>query len=428
MCEIADALAQVELAETLYPTLAMKQTIALLYSYIIKFLLRALAWYETSTISRAIQSFTRPAALRYVDLIEDIRKTTSKANDLSVAGSQAEQRDMHDKLREVYKQQIDLLALLPHLQTQLEEMRRQFEHLLQQANQNQQSTATTLALVVQEIAQMKQNITDSHVDIRHTLSDIQFTQALTFITSSCPIDHKTHYEQALTTRRRRKFSSQAKCVPFWTSPMLQAWDTAASSSFLRLKATYRDRLNVLDFSTNLIEQLLHSRVAVLWVLKAQQEPPHTVFHVLKSLILQVLTLDCVPRTDTVLNFHLRNFQTAHSASDYISILGELLERFDRVYVTIDVDAVAFESSEECRELLKTLAQTMVTRSAGTVMKVIFVDYRPGRALEDQGSEKVLRIGRTAQRKAKRIPTKPLRGNASSAARGRSTGISIEKVN
>ena len=425
MCDIADALPQVELAETLYPTPMMKQTIALLYSYTIKFLVRASAWYETSTMSRAIQSFTRPVALRYADLIEDIRKTTSKVNDLSVAGSQAEQRDMHDKLREVSKQQIDLL---PQFQIQLQEMRRQIEHLVQQATQNQQSTTTTLTLVAQEIAQMNQNITASHVDIHHTLSDMQVTQALTFITSSCPIDHKAHYEQALTTRRRRKFSSQAKCVPFWTSPMLQAWDTASSSSFLRLKATYRDRLNVLDFSTSLIEQLLQSRVAVLWVLKAQQEPPQTVFHVLKSLILQVLTLDCVPRTDTVLNFHLRNFQTAHSASDYVSILGELLERFDRVYVAIDVDAVEFESSEECRELLKTLAQTMVTRSAGTVMKVIFVDYRPGKALEEQGSEKVLRIGRTAQRKAKRIPTKPLRGNARSAARGRSTRISIEKVN
>jgi len=423
MCDIADALAQVELAETLYPTPTMKQTIALLYSYIIKFLLRASAWYETSTISRTIQSFTRPAALRYVDLIEDIRKTVSKVNDLSVAGSQAEQRDIHEKLREVRNQQNDLFPQFP---TWFEKMSRQIEHLatlVQQSNQEQQSTVTTLALIVQEVAQMKQNITASHIDIRHTLSDIQLTQALTFITSTCPIDHKATYEHALITRKRRKLSTQAKCVPFWTSPLLQAWDSAASSSFLTLKATHRDRLNVLDFCTSLIEQVLQSRITVLWILKAQG-PSHTVFDVLKSLILQVLTLDWATRTDTVLSFHLRNFQAAHSVQDYVNVLGELLEHFDRVYVSIDVDAVAFESTDECRELLETLSRTIVSRSASTVMKVIFVDYQPGRVLKEQDGEKVLRIGRTAQRKGKRIPTKPLRGNARLAARGHSTRISI----
>jgi hypothetical protein len=179
MCDIANVLAHVELAETLYPTPMMKQSIALLYSYIIKFLLRASAWYETSTIFRTIQSFTRPAALRYDDLIEDIQKTTSKINHLSVAGSQAEQRDMHDKLREVYNQQNDQF---PQFLTWFEEMRRQIEHqtkLAQQTIQNQRSTATTLALLVQETAQMKQNITASHINTHHTLSDIQFTQAFT---------------------------------------------------------------------------------------------------------------------------------------------------------------------------------------------------------------------------------------------------------
>jgi hypothetical protein len=180
---------------------------------------------------------------------------------------------------------------------------------------------------------------------------------------------------------------------------------------------------VLDFCTSLIEQVLQSRIAVLWILKAQG-PPHTVLDVLKSLILQVLTLDCVARTNTVLSFHLRNYQAAHSVHDYVNILGELLEHFDRVYVSIDVDAVVFESTDECRELLETLSRTIVSRSASTVMKVIFLDYRPGRAPKVQDSEKVLRIGRTAQRKGKRIPTKPLRGNARLAARGLSTRISI----
>jgi hypothetical protein len=417
MCDIADALAQVELAETLYPTPTMKHTIALLYSYIIKFLLRASAWYETSTMSRAIQSFTRPAALRYADLIQDIQKTTSKVNNLSVAGSQAEQRDIHDKLREVFDQQNDLF---PQLQTRLGEMWHQMQHLtklVQQINQDQQSNATTVAMIAQEIAQMKQNLTASHVDIRHTLSDIQVTQALSFVSSSCSIDHKANYEHALTVRQRRKFSSQAKCVPFWTSPMLQAWDTAPVSSTITLKATFHDHLNVLEFSTSLIEQLIQSNVVVLWVLKAQG-PSYTVFDVLKSLILQVLTRTYVEHTDNIMSFHLRNLQAAHSVQDYVNILGEQLEQFNCVYISIEIDAIAPENADECRQLLKTLSQSMVNRGARTVMKVIFVDYRPSGIVKGQENENVLRIARTAQRKGKRIPTKPLRGHLRRVTRGR----------
>jgi len=63
MNDIGDALSRIDLAEALYPTEKMKNTIVTLNCHIIEFLLRALDWYETSTISRTIQAVTRPAAL-----------------------------------------------------------------------------------------------------------------------------------------------------------------------------------------------------------------------------------------------------------------------------------------------------------------------------------------------------------------------------
>ncbi|KAF2868402.1 hypothetical protein BDV95DRAFT_579769 [Massariosphaeria phaeospora] len=415
MCDIADALPRIELAEVLYPTTMMKQTIALLYSYIIKFLLRALAWYETSTASRAIQSFTRPSALRYTDLIQDIYKATGKVNELSVAGSQAEQRDMHNKLRDIHAEQKELRD---QLQEHLEEVQRQLQSLttlVQQTNQGQQWTESTLSLHIQDTVVMNQNIMASQVDIRHQLSDVQLTQALTFISSSCSIDHKTTYQQALLFRQARKLSMTSKCTPFWDSNLLRTWNTSSSSSRITLKATFRDRLNVRDFSTNVIEQLMKSSVAIFWVLKTQ-DASYSTFDVLKSLIYQALTRDYVSHTDTVFSFNLRKFQAAHSLDDYLNLLGDLLEHLKLVYIIIDLDAVSAEGVDDCRKAFNAFSRNLALRDAKTVLKAMYLEYRPGVGQEKADDELLLRIARAPQRQSKRIPNVPLRGRLKLAMR------------
>lgn len=97
--DIGGTLSRIDLAESLYPTDQMRDTVVTLNCHIMSFLCRAIDWYKTSSLSRTVQSFTRPAALRYDDLIEDINKVISKVTDLAAAGSQAEQRDMHGELQ-----------------------------------------------------------------------------------------------------------------------------------------------------------------------------------------------------------------------------------------------------------------------------------------------------------------------------------------
>ena len=130
----------------------MKQAISVLYAHVMKFLLRALDWYEEGRVVHAIHSITKPAALRYDDLLEDIRRATRKIADLAIASSQAEQRDMHHEIQ-----------ALRVLVTQFKE-----DMVLGQSIQ-----ASTL------------------LECRHALSDIQLTQALTLISSACSVDHKS---------------------------------------------------------------------------------------------------------------------------------------------------------------------------------------------------------------------------------------------
>ena len=105
LCHVADSLPRVEFLTLLYPTRRMKQTVADLYAYILRFLIRAQGWYQESRLLHAFHSFTRPAELRYADIIEEIEACTRTVDRLASAGAQAEQRDMHLKLQTLIDRQ-----------------------------------------------------------------------------------------------------------------------------------------------------------------------------------------------------------------------------------------------------------------------------------------------------------------------------------
>ena len=105
LCHVADSLPRLEFLTLLYPTRRMKQAVADLYAYILRFLIRAQGWFQESRISHALHSFTRPAELRYADIIEEIEACTRTVDSLASAGAQAEQRDMHLKLQALIDRQ-----------------------------------------------------------------------------------------------------------------------------------------------------------------------------------------------------------------------------------------------------------------------------------------------------------------------------------
>ena len=76
----------------------MKHAVSELYAYILKFFIRVHDWYRESTLSHVLHSITRPAELRYKDLLDDIAECSRSIDQLALSGAQAEQRDMHKKL------------------------------------------------------------------------------------------------------------------------------------------------------------------------------------------------------------------------------------------------------------------------------------------------------------------------------------------
>ena len=177
LCDIADSLPHTELASTLYPTSIMKNNVALLYAHIVRFLIRALQWYEEGKLKHTLHSITRPAALHYADLIEDIKRDTRSITSQAIASSQAEQRDMHVELRE----------LRDRTEYAISRSREEQHEVSKELN-----TITTMFIELRESIMLEQSVNArARIEFRDSLSKVQFTQALDIISSQCRIDHKS---------------------------------------------------------------------------------------------------------------------------------------------------------------------------------------------------------------------------------------------
>ena len=341
----------------------------MLYAHIIKFLLRALDWYEEGRIAHALHAITKPAALRYDDLLEDMRQATRRIADLAITSSQAEQRDMHQELR-----------TLTQVVRQLKE-----DVLLDQSLK-----ASTL------------------LECRNALSDIQFTQALTLVSSACSVDHKSTLRASLLMRdKHRLVSYRSKCPPFWLSSELHTWNGSQHSSLVTLRASFKNRFYIRDFCVNVIEQLHNARVAVLWVLKPREPTFHSAIEILKSLFHQALTLDYASRTDSVFSFQLRKFLDARSENDYVNLLGGCLERFGLVYIMVDAGVMNPADASQCKRLLQELSQTLSKKGASTIVKIMALSYGPACHSLQQKDGDLLKVRNVSRRKGKKLPSEPL---------------------
>lgn len=406
LCDVADALPRIELASILYPTTAMKQSIATLYAHILKFLVRALDWYDEGKIKHAIQSITKPAALRYNDIVSDIHRATESITKLAAASSQAEQRDMHSKLHAIHSSIIS-------------------------ANENKEDFQTCLRIEVNALAAIVRNLQESLLmdqsinthappGCHQGVSDIQLTQALSTLSSSCNIDHKSSIQTYRALRNRHRHTARSKCVPFWAAPELHAWDTSSHSSLMTLKATWSDRLYVRDFTANMIDQLSEAQVAVLWILKNGNRREHPI-DILISLVYQTLALDKSLREELHLSFQIRKYLTSCSEEDYASMLTELLDHFKLVYVVLNADAMTTDCADQCSRYLRSISQEMNERGSKTVLKVIIVSCSTKHLSTNAEANIVLKVGSTSRPRRKKMPAKPLGafgGNAGQSGRGK----------
>ncbi|MCJ1432419.1 hypothetical protein MMC27_001775 [Xylographa pallens] len=392
LCSIADALPRVELATILYPTNTMKQLVAIVYANIMKFLVRALEWYEEGKIAHAIHAITRPAALRYDDLLQDIERATRSIAELATASSQAEQRVMHEELCAIRTAVDGTIAV----------------NEAEQRSTKARLIALTDAVEQLRIMMQSNHCLDAsaHIEMRHVLSDIQLKQALNTISRSCNVDHESSFQASLRLRDRRRYGSCQKCVPFWNSSEMHTWNTAQQTSVVHFKSAFRDRHCVQDFRTNVIEQLVKAHIAVLWVIKGSEQIS-SVSEILKSLIIQALYRDRSSHTDLALLFQVRKYFDITSENDYVNFLAEILQHFRLVYIVVANEGMDFHITPQFCLHLENLSQRFCGEGSKTTLKIIMLSHRPDGFYQTSKNSSIVKIPRVSRRKGQKLPKKPL---------------------
>ncbi|KAI1751150.1 hypothetical protein F4782DRAFT_547751 [Xylaria castorea] len=374
LCDISDSLPSVELSLALYPTSVMKHLVSMLYAHIMRFLIRALKYYEESSLMRVVHSITRPAALRYDDLIRLIRRDEEMVRRHAATSSQAEIRAVHNSI----------LAVSTQLQTEAGQV---------QADRQIMQTQLTA-------------IGDWMTQIRVSLSEVQVKQVLSMVSSQCAIDHKSTFQSASQMcdapffRQRSGYDSAA----FWTSPKLKTWNQATTSSAILLKSTFNQRTQIRSFCTEVVKQLLKDDIAVFWIFMSRDQE-YSLLETLRSLVYQALSLKYVSYSESSMGFQLKRYMEAHFEEDYLNILGDLLQHVKRVYIIANSEAMLPGTAVQCRDYLRRLIQLLSERNCQTILKIITTSYSSAAAEERLTEDIVLSItrarGQGNQRKARK---------------------------
>lgn len=382
-----------ELVLALYPTAVIKHAASMLYAHILRCLVRALKYYEESRLMRAVHAITRPAALRYQDLIELIRRDAETVRRHAATSSQAEIRDIHGRItafstqleKETSKAHAERVEIQAKLNT-LEDLVTQVQHTLKFQHAVQKS---------------------NQVQIRTVLSDVQLRQALSVVASQCSIDHKSLFQSALQmvdTRGAFRQKSKHDVAAFWTSPKLQQWSSAATSSTILVSSTFRQSLEIRRCCTEIVKQLLKDRVAVFWVFMSR-DGKYSLLETLRSLVYQALSLDYSQHTEQSMSFQLGKYLDANFEDDYLNMLGDLLQHLKHVYIIVNSEAMGPDTATQCRLCLQRLSRLLSDRGCQTILKVIMTSYSSDVRNQDMTGNIVLDltrpVGRASQRRARK---------------------------
>ncbi|KAJ5806407.1 uncharacterized protein N7503_004009 [Penicillium pulvis] len=392
LLDIADALPRVKLVSVLYPTKSLQRMVAILYACIIKFLIRALRWYEEGSWKRALHVVTKPIGLQYDDILEEISHATSNIMAEATAGSQAEQRDMHN----------ELIAI-----------RNAVEVTSGVSSAEQRDQRQMLKELLGLISGLKIDINTGHVvaqtersQIYRSVCDIKSTQALHVLSSQCLIDYEASLQASKSQRdRRRAFKS----TPFWKSRDLQDWNQSPTSSFFILRVRIADRQSVQDFSTNVIQQLLQAGLASLWILKPRDET-HSSIDALKSLIYQAAISVNKLRRENDQPLDVNRFLHAHSEKEHVQLLADVLCSLKVVYFIIQSSAIESDYIPHFVSCLRKVIQRVAEQGAATILRVLVIHWSPGRnfgeteSLDDHRSR--LQPLRVPKGKKARTPNRP----------------------
>jgi hypothetical protein len=356
----------------LYPTTRMTDAVEGLYAHVIRFLIRAHDWYREGTLRHIVHSVTRPAELRYQDLLESIEASSRTIEKLAIAGSQVELRQMHTILKlmadRLGKSESTILEMRSMLISRLMElMSESYSHLLCIDHQSINSS--------------------SLLDTNEKVSDLQFSELVRIAAEPSSFDPLESYTQAVLIRNLRR-QNQRTNIPsaFWQSPTLKKFADSPSSSLMLVKGTFQERAALRDTAVKVTEELKRKNIPTLRAVGARMPDPAArapiPVDILKSLVAQALTLDDSSHSQKSTALSCTQLRTAATERQWFDILGAALANLCRdTYVVLELDALISPSSDnssnsEVIALFSNLLKELTIRRSKSIVKVLIVTSKP----------------------------------------------------
>lgn len=309
----------------------MKRAVSELYAYLIRFFMRAHDWYREGTWRRILHSVTRPPELRYGDLVRKIEECSETVQKLAVSCGQKELRGMHVRVNEISERMDAVSSAIARIESEISG-----SSGLRQASRVVEDKLTGFGGI----------LLSAFLDTNDTLSDLQHSQILMYVTSGITGNQEQIYAVCQSMKNRRARSSQQITTNhFWNSPRLRKWSHDAGSDMTLVKGSYQSRLIVRDFAIGVIEQLQTAQVPILWVLKnprATEEEGVRMAPVelLKHLSVQAISQNPTLRSEKGMALSCRQVKSAKTEREWFQVLEAALDGLGpHVYLVIDLDAV-----------------------------------------------------------------------------------------
>ena len=406
---IADALPRANINAMLYPTETMKHALAMLYARIIKFFYRAMKWYQEGKLKHIYTSITRPASLRFKDLLDDITEYSSRVESEASISARAEQRDMHSKQTSTLVSVTELNQAFTAWITQ-----NGLSGQIQQLLEEQQKTNTTVAQMERRIMARIETLQGSsnaqYIDTNRRLQDLQWSQILAFTANNnlADPDSSLKHCRGLLRARRSQFRGVSSLLPFELYPQqlssgLETWAKSQKSSLIYLKGTPASRDTVKDTVTSIVSLIHRSNMPVAWILNFRDanSSPATSIDVLKQLVLQVLQRNKSLLEERFISLTAARFQTARTEDEWFDILGSVIVGLRGLFIIIDTEVLAPVTETSRRQNpvsndrhiswaleFSRLFRKLGERNIKTIVKVALVSYNRALYLPSGGSPKI----------------------------------------
>ncbi|KAH7333075.1 hypothetical protein BKA65DRAFT_564106 [Rhexocercosporidium sp. MPI-PUGE-AT-0058] len=333
------------------------------------FLVRSLRWYQESRFLHLVHAITRPAELRFNDLIEDIRLLSHSLMDLALASSHAEQRDMHTEQNRASSSQRELLDEVCRLTRLVEQL--------------------CEAIVANQAIN-----TSAQIELRQDLSSIQLGQVLSLFSNSILLEPMKSLQSALFMRDRRRRRGKSSGPSFLNSRKLIDWNTIDKSELVILQATRRLRFEVKDFCCGSVLLLQQKQTPVIWAVKAIESYESTdnmtsTIDLLKYLVSQAVNLNKTIHTDAAMTPRLKTYWGAQTECDWFNVLASFIQGIPLLYIIVDVELLhpslpIITPGFSWPAAFRSLFAGLIERNSKTILKVALVSYgSPVMALMDQ---------------------------------------------